>query len=104
MPKLRAISAQRYFRYSVNTTLLALVAIYVARPKGVVNTAFNRINQKKKTQLKACKVARDIAFSFQCAFLTCLNRNDPIYVEGVTLVLPSRLFMFNKYWRILALS
>jgi hypothetical protein len=27
-----------------------------------------------------------------------------IYVEGVTLVLPSRLFMFNKYWRILALS
>ncbi len=25
-------------------------------------------------------------------------------VEGVTLVLPSRLFMFNKYWRILALS
>ena len=28
----------------------------------------------------------------------------PIHVEGVTLVLPSRLFMFNKYWRILALS
>jgi len=27
-----------------------------------------------------------------------------IYVEGVTLVLPSRPFMFNKYWRILALS
>ncbi len=27
-----------------------------------------------------------------------------INVEGVTLVLPSRLFMFNKYWRILALS
>ncbi len=27
-----------------------------------------------------------------------------IYVEGVTLVLPSCLFMFNKYWRILALS
>ena len=25
-------------------------------------------------------------------------------VEGVTLVLPSRLFMLNKYWRILALS
>ncbi len=25
-------------------------------------------------------------------------------VEGVTPVLPSRLFMFNKYWRILALS
>jgi hypothetical protein len=25
-------------------------------------------------------------------------------VEGVTLVLPSRLFMFNKYWRISALS
>ncbi len=36
-----------------------------------------------------------------------LNRNIigiHIYVEGVTLVLPSRLFMFNKYWRILALS
>ena len=27
-----------------------------------------------------------------------------INVEGVTLVLPSRLFMLNKYWRILALS
>ncbi len=27
-----------------------------------------------------------------------------IYVEGVTLVLPSRPFMFNEYWRILALS
>jgi hypothetical protein len=27
-----------------------------------------------------------------------------IYVEGVTLVLPSRLFMFNEYRRILALS
>ncbi len=27
-----------------------------------------------------------------------------IDVEGVTLVLPSRLFMFNEYWRILALS
>jgi len=27
-----------------------------------------------------------------------------IHVEGVTLVLPSRLFMFNKYWRILASS
>ncbi len=27
-----------------------------------------------------------------------------INVEGVTLVLPSRLFMFIKYWRILALS
>ncbi len=27
-----------------------------------------------------------------------------IHVEGVTLVLPSRLFMLNKYWRILALS
>ncbi len=27
-----------------------------------------------------------------------------IYVEGATLVLPSRLFMLNKYWRILALS
>jgi hypothetical protein len=30
--------------------------------------------------------------------------NNGIHVEGVTLVLPSRLFMFNKYWRILALS
>ena len=27
-----------------------------------------------------------------------------MYVEGVTLVLPSRLLMLNKYWRILALS
>jgi len=27
-----------------------------------------------------------------------------INVEGVTLVLPSRPFMFNEYWRILALS
>ncbi len=27
-----------------------------------------------------------------------------IDVEGVTLVLPSRPFMFIKYWRILALS
>jgi len=27
-----------------------------------------------------------------------------INVEGVTLVLPSRPFMFIKYWRILALS
>jgi hypothetical protein len=27
-----------------------------------------------------------------------------MHVEGVTPVLPSRLFMFNKYWRILALS
>jgi len=32
------------------------------------------------------------------------GRGIKIYVEGVTLVLPSRLFMFNEYWRILALS
>jgi hypothetical protein len=33
-----------------------------------------------------------------------IRRVSSIYVEGVTLVLPSRLFMFNEYWRILALS
>jgi hypothetical protein len=35
-----------------------------------------------------------------------VSRSQPmlIDVEGVTLVLPSRLFMFNEYWRILALS
>jgi hypothetical protein len=33
-----------------------------------------------------------------------INMYIYIYVEGVTLVLPSRLFMFNEYWRILALS
>ncbi len=33
-----------------------------------------------------------------------LDRVFDMNVEGVTLVLPSRLFMFNKYWRILALS
>jgi hypothetical protein len=35
-----------------------------------------------------------------------LTRFDMFFidVEGVTLVLPSRLFMLNKYWRILALS
>ncbi len=32
------------------------------------------------------------------------HRRTLINVEGVTLVLPSRLFMFNEYWRILALS
>ncbi len=34
----------------------------------------------------------------------CFKSETNMNVEGVTLVLPSRLFMFNKYWRILALS
>jgi hypothetical protein len=32
------------------------------------------------------------------------TKSSCINVEGVTLVLPSRPFMFIKYWRILALS
>jgi hypothetical protein len=43
-------------------------------------------------------------FNIKGLFATLGITTFSINVEGVTLVLPSRLFMFNKYWRILALS
>ncbi len=52
-------------------------------------------------QLAGFLATYKLSYSVQ-AFLLRACRD--IYVEGVTLVLPSRLFMFNKYWRILASS
>ena len=36
--------------------------------------------------------------------LSIITFSVEMNVEGVTLVLPSRLFRLSKYWRILALS
>ena len=62
------------------------------------------INEKHGAITLGVMIFGITTFSVTTLSVKCLFLTLAINVEGVTLVLPSRPFMFIKYWRILALS